>query len=438
MRSIASPIRTAVVTGLSTNPLDGFAAGTFACCWRSCQRRCYRQRPDRAEPDGLSKRRIAVAISGAFRTRSAIRVPESRTWQAINTTTWKANDSLTVKGILSYGEFRGDTTLDLFGLYNPSAVPDHQTNAGSFANSQRRYSARLPSATLQRRALPDRSAHQRRIVVCRGTPVPGPWREVQLAGRFLPGEQQPARQIRHLWPFANALRPDWQRSADRSCGKQTMIQTDAGQICLATANQANSLGRVGLSLTENYFRDKAIYWQGILELTDQLKFTAGIRYTWDEMRSDFQVINLRYYTSAAGSTTQQSALPLARAGVFEHCPQLALTAESASSDTARTPAFAQGVGFCDNNVAFGIRDEHCRLVAINASMPGSAGKCLFPGCRCSTISCKESHTVKTSAPTWLLGLDFKPMRQHPALRKILARISSGRCSILRPRSAAGL
>src|SRR5690606_3600107 len=28
------------------------------------------------------------------------------TWQAINTTTWQANDSLTVKNIISYGEFK--------------------------------------------------------------------------------------------------------------------------------------------------------------------------------------------------------------------------------------------------------------------------------------------------------------------------------------------
>jgi iron complex outermembrane recepter protein len=64
---------------------------------------------------------------------------ESRTWQAINTTTWKASDSLTVKGILSYGEFRGDTTLDLFGLsipYNaalnsPVASPLSLANKGT-------------------------------------------------------------------------------------------------------------------------------------------------------------------------------------------------------------------------------------------------------------------------------------------------------------------
>ncbi len=44
---------------------------------------------------------------------------ETRTMQAINTTTWQASDSLTVKNILSYGEFRGDQSLDLFGLVIP-------------------------------------------------------------------------------------------------------------------------------------------------------------------------------------------------------------------------------------------------------------------------------------------------------------------------------
>jgi iron complex outermembrane receptor protein len=34
----------------------------------------------------------------------------SETWQVINTTTWKASDSLTVKNIVSYAEFRGKPT----------------------------------------------------------------------------------------------------------------------------------------------------------------------------------------------------------------------------------------------------------------------------------------------------------------------------------------
>jgi iron complex outermembrane recepter protein len=50
------------------------------------------------------------------------RLPDSQsiaeTWQVINTLTWTASDSLTVKNILSYGEMRGKTNLDLFGGYS--------------------------------------------------------------------------------------------------------------------------------------------------------------------------------------------------------------------------------------------------------------------------------------------------------------------------------
>ena len=49
------------------------------------------------------------------------RMPDAQSitdqWQAINTITWRASDSLTVKHIFSYAEFRGKTNLDLFGNY---------------------------------------------------------------------------------------------------------------------------------------------------------------------------------------------------------------------------------------------------------------------------------------------------------------------------------
>ena len=63
---------------------------------------------------------IAREAPGGFWTVSN-RQPDSQaasdTWQLINTMTWQASDSLTVKNILSYGEFRGKTNLDLFGNY---------------------------------------------------------------------------------------------------------------------------------------------------------------------------------------------------------------------------------------------------------------------------------------------------------------------------------
>ena len=49
------------------------------------------------------------------------RMPDAQSitdqWQAINTMTWRASDSLTVKHIFSYAEFKGKTNVDLFGNY---------------------------------------------------------------------------------------------------------------------------------------------------------------------------------------------------------------------------------------------------------------------------------------------------------------------------------
>ncbi len=58
-------------------------------------------------------------VESGFNGGAFLRVKQ---WQVINTTTWKASDSLTVKNILSYAEFTGDQTLDLFGLYNPAGA----------------------------------------------------------------------------------------------------------------------------------------------------------------------------------------------------------------------------------------------------------------------------------------------------------------------------
>ncbi|MEO7383649.1 MAG: TonB-dependent receptor, partial [Novosphingobium sp.] len=177
-------------------------------------------------------------------------------------------------------------------------------------------------------------------------------------------------------------------------------QIDAQTVCLATGTQVNSLGRVGLSLTETYFRDRAIYWQGIYELTDQIKLTGGIRYTWDTMRSGFQVINLRYYNSTSSVVTNNGF------GTINNVFSTGFNGRTLLVPTMANPAFSQGAGFCNNNVAFGY-PANIQSSAIPAYDSGSAANAYFPAQDAQT-KCRESHTVKTSAPTWLLGLDYKP------------------------------
>ncbi len=299
---------------------------------------------------------------------------ESRTWQAINTTTFHASDNLTIKNIASYGRFIGDTSLDLFGLYNPRGVAGFNGNGSTNLDAVggplfvRNFAAtRAPTGIhtnaessfveeLQFQWHGDKFNWQGGLYMENSDPA-------GLSGTGAPS-QTPCGPLGSTVPTGDVA-----------------FQVDAQTVCLATGNQANSLGRLGLSLTSNYFRGRAIYWQGIYALTDQIKLTGGIRYTWDTMRSDFQVMNLRYYTNTINSGNNGKTLTI---------PGFNTT----------LPGLNQGVGFCANTVKFGNPAN---------TADGNAGTAagFFPAADAYN-QCKESHTVKTSAPTWLLGLDFKP------------------------------
>lgn len=310
---------------------------------------------------------------------------ESKTWQAINSTTWKASDSLTVKANLAYGEFLGDTTLDLFGLYNPSPV-NLTTPISTTAVSTAQFAAvntplevrnfsmtRNPDglhtnaeksyvAELQFQYASDKFNWQGGLYFENSDPI-GP------SGTTGPS-QTPCGPVGSTLP-------------DVASATHAVIRTDANQVCMATGTQQFALGRTGFSLTENYFRGRALYWQGIYSLTDQLKVTAGIRYTWDTMISNFQVINLRYYTNTVNSGFNGRTLAI-------------------PGTNTTLAGLANGVGFCNNNVQFGypanIQDGS------NVANPGRG----FFAAADAINQCKERHEVKTSAPTWLLGLDYKP------------------------------
>jgi iron complex outermembrane recepter protein len=309
---------------------------------------------------------------------------ESKTWQAINTTKWEANDHLTVKNIISYSHFYGDTTLDLFGLYNPTVagIPTNAVSTAQFAAVNSPLAVRNFSMTRAPYGLhTNAEASFVEELQFQGHGDTFNWQ----GGLYLESSN-PLGKSGTAGPSQTPCGPNG--SALPAVGGIT-VQTDPGQICMSTGTQQFSLGRVGLSLTKNYFRDKAIYWQGIYKLNDKIKLTGGIRYTWDTMTSNFQLINLRYYTNANLAVTSLST----------GFNSKTLTVPNGNTALA---GLANGVGFCNNNVTFGypanIQD------GTNVSNPSKG----FFAASDAANQCKEAHTVKTSAPTWLLGIDFKP------------------------------
>jgi iron complex outermembrane receptor protein len=152
------------------------------------------------------------------------------------------------------------------------------------------------------------------------------------------------------------------------------VQTASNTACtdITTLNCENSVplpgvaplpvGAVGgtssYSLSKTTFRDYALYAQASYDITSQLKLTAGFRYTWDKMTT--QLINETFIFSTPANTS-----------------------------TARFR--------CTN------------LTAPGYSGSGGAGT-TYPFVYAQRMDvCQQTLKKDTQAPTWLVGLDYKPM-----------------------------
>ena len=194
------------------------------------------------------------------------RLPDAQSkteqWQIINTTTWRASDSLTVKNIASYAEFRGHTNLDLFGNYAllPGVVAGTETGnqVNGFAFTHDNGVTGLTNA-------------ESSFV-----------EELQLQGH--PGDGQLTWQAGAYMEINNPL---------GISGVQTASFTpciDVVAFNCAPITTGQGVGGTGsYSLQQTKFRDYAGYAQATYKITPQLSITGGIRYTEDKMRT--QLIN---------------------------------------------------------------------------------------------------------------------------------------------------
>lgn len=252
----------------------------------------------------------------------------TKQWQVINTTTWQASDDLTVKNIASYGEFRGITRLDLFGLYVPFGVTAGQETSGAqvFNFSQTHEDSIYGYSNAQRSFV----------------------EELQFQGRGLEGQLN--WQAGLYLEINDPIRPSGSLAAGNTpCADVATFNC----VPAATADPISglsSVGRVQRNISSTRFSGKAIYGQASYDLTDSLKLTGGLRYTWDSVKSRFALQEISVRTT--GTT-----------------------------------------GTCTNLPTFGAA--------------GSATNSAFPLSQ-RIDRCWQEHRVKTSAPTWLIDLDYKP------------------------------
>jgi iron complex outermembrane receptor protein len=257
----------------------------------------------------------------------------SETWQVINTTTWKASDTLTVKNIVSYAEFRGKTNLDLFGNYALLPGVVFGTETPSKVNG---------FAFTHNNAVTGRTNAESSFV-----------EELQFQGT--PGDGRFTWQAGGYAELNNPLGLSGVQTASFTpC-------TDIVTFACAPASATQGIGGTGsYSLQKTKFRDYALYAQVSYNLTEQLKLTGGFRYTWDKMR-----------TFLINETSVFNAVP---ANVKFGCSNITVPGylgviNSFGPNPALSPyALGQQLGVCQQNLA-----------------------------------------VNSSAPTWLLGVDYKPI-----------------------------
>ncbi|HEX8031192.1 MAG TPA: TonB-dependent receptor, partial [Vicinamibacterales bacterium] len=189
-------------------------------------------------------------------------------WQVINTTTWKASDNLTLKNIVSYGEFRENSSFNLNSdnFFVPS-------NFGPIAGQRFQY--------ISLDAQPGFDAASQSTFT----------EELQLQGTAADGKLNYV-----IGGYMEASRPlGWnqQRTAI------TLNCADAGTLTCAAPLGTGSISQ---SRTQLSFNNNGIFAQGTFNFTDQLALTLGGRYTFDKTSGVTESTRIALRSNGAGGT----------------------------------------------------------------------------------------------------------------------------------------
>ena len=213
-----------------------------------------------------------AAGGNAYTVQNTVPNPYSRTrqWQVINTTTWQASDTITLKNIVSYAEYRESSLFSLWGS-------NFQLPLG-------------PGASITLPLIDDgpgpsgNSAAQSTFT-----------EEIQIHGRNGP--------------------LDWQAGYYMELSNPLGFSSTAASIFLSCTDIlayqcTNPLGFGSISSysLKDTFNNKGFYAQGNYKITDKLTFTAGIRYTIDKMTDTGSDVNISVPTPGTGNVTCQNIL----------------------------------------------------------------------------------------------------------------------------------
>ena len=192
-------------------------------------------------------------------------------WQVINTTTWKASDTLTVKNIISYAQYRSKESFSLNGTnFISSGEPLVLTGLFGFPFV-------VPTA-------------------------PGQYfKTIELHPGFSGYNSAQSTFTEELQVHGHTTngKLDWQAGVYFELSKPLAFNSGLTPIfanCtdVATLTCANPLffGSISDSQVKDTFNNKGIYAQASYKLTDQLTMTGGIRYTIDKMDDLSENLNI--------------------------------------------------------------------------------------------------------------------------------------------------
>jgi iron complex outermembrane receptor protein len=232
---------------------------------------------------------------------------QQETWQVINTTTWHASDSLTIKNIASYAEFRERIGFSLEGEnFRPAlTLIGIRTPPGYDASSQSTFTE-----------------------------------ELQLIGTAADG--------RLTWQAGGYLENSDPLGYTSQFTVQLINCTDAFNFECAAGG---SSGSISWPFQKTVFRNRGLYAQATYDITEQLSLTAGFRYTWDRMTHSYDQVTIRF-------------------------------------PTANNPVIS-----CPN--------------VVRVPNPNGPGAIVIPDIS-EHATCNSTNTAQSSAPTWLINLDYKP------------------------------
>jgi iron complex outermembrane recepter protein len=227
----------------------------------------------------------AARGAGFYDVEAAMTNPESviQQWQLINTSTWTPSDTLKVKNIFSYGQYKDVQDSPLFGT-NYQASEISQPYPSIFFRG-------IPNSFSSINAIPGGDSADQSTYT----------EELQVQGDAADSRLTYTAGVYFEWsdPLAVVGNQSPELATCTNLGTFSCIdQLGSAFTALGGFVNPTHIGAVNYTAGETWYRDKGIYAQSTYSVTDKLKLTGGLRGTWDDQTS-----------TATRTTTQFDVLP---------------------------------------------------------------------------------------------------------------------------------